>query len=131
MAELAIGIKGSGEITVCEKDTAKVVGSGDLDVLATPVMISLFEKTAAESVRLYMEEGMTTVGIKLDAEHVSATPVGMKVYCKSVLAAIEGRKLVFEVEASDEAGLIGKAIHERFIVNAEKFMSRANAKSAK
>ena len=126
--ELKIGILGYEEMLVTENDSAKVVGSGDLMVFATPKMIALIEKTAAESVKPHLEEGTTSVGTKLDVDHVAATPIGMKVRCESELIEIDGRKLVFNVEAYDEAGLIGKGRHERFIVQSEKFMARTNAK---
>ena len=126
--ELKIGILGHEEMLVTENDSAKVVGSGDLMVFATPKMIALIEKTVAESVKPHLEEGTTSVGTKLDVDHVAATPIGMKVRCESELVEIDGRKLVFNVEAYDEAGLIGKGRHERFIVQSEKFMARTNAK---
>lgn len=126
-----IGIKNKIELNVTENKTAKTVGSGTLDVFATPAMIALMEQTAAESVEKELEQGTTTVGIKINVDHLAATPVGMKVYCESTLAEVDGRKLVFDIEAFDEAGMIGKAYHERFIVDSKRFMDKTLSKLEK
>lgn len=97
-------------------------------VYATPCMIALVEKTAWESVAGNLEEGQGTVGTRLDVSHVSATPVGMKVWCETELIEIDGRRLVFAVKAYDEAGLIGEGTHERFIVWNERFQQKAEGK---
>ncbi len=125
------GIKNKIELNVTENKTAKTVGSGTLDVFATPAMIALMEQTAAESVEKELEQGMTTVGIKINVEHLAATPVGMKVTCQSILVEADGRKLVFEIEAFDDAGMIGKAYHERFIVDSKRFMDKTLSKLEK
>lgn len=125
---LDIGIIGHGELDVTIDDTAKVYKSGTLDVLATPRMLALMEETAWKSVAEHLEEGMGTVGIKLDVEHLAPTPVGMHVRCETILNEIDGRKLTFYVEAYDESGKIGEGIHERFIVDEVKFQSKADAK---
>ena len=127
---LTTEIKGTAKITVTEEVTAKVVGSGMLEVFATPSMIALIEKVAAESVASTLDEGMTTVGTKLDVEHTAATPIGMTVTAETELVEIDGRRLVFSVRAADEAGEIGHGTHERFIVNAEKFLAKTNAKKS-
>ena len=126
---LEAGIKHVKTETVTEKNTAGALGSGLLPVYATPAMILLLEATCAEAVAPKLEEGTTTVGTKLDVEHVSATPRGMEVRCECELAEVDRRRLVFKVEITDKAGLIGKGVHERFIVASEKFMAKTNAKS--
>ena len=75
-----------------------------------------------------LEEGFTTVGISVNVKHLSATPLGMKVEIKSDLIKVDGRALTFKVEAYDEKGIIGEGIHERFIVNNEKFQAKADSK---
>ena len=115
---LQTGIKGKKEITVTLDKTAKAMGSGTMDVFATPAMIALMENTAFES-----------VAPELDIKHVSATPVGMKVTCESELVKVDGRALTFSVKAFDEAGLIGEGTHERFIVFEEKFQKKADDKA--
>ena len=123
-----IGIKNRMDLTVDRDKTAKVMGSGELDVFATPAMIALIEETCWRSVADEIGEGNSTVGTRLDVSHVSATPAGKSVWCESEVSEAEGRKLVFRVRVFDDAGLIGEGIHERFIVNAEKFMAKANGK---
>lgn len=122
------GIKNSVTITVADSMTARVAGSGNLDVFSTPGMIALIEKTCYSSVEPYLEDGQSTVGTKIDVEHVSATPIGMKVTAESELIEVDGRRLVFRVEARDEAGVIGRGVHERFIIKSESFLARTNAK---
>ncbi|SDB28996.1 thioesterase family protein [Eubacterium oxidoreducens] len=123
------GIKGTQELVVSKETSAKAVGSGLLDVFATPSMIALMEKTASESVQSYLEEGQGTVGTKIDISHVAATPLGMKVTCNTQLVEVDRRKLVFKVEAYDQKGLIGEGTHERFIIESEPFQQKADAKN--
>ena len=122
------GITGSLECVVTEEKTAKRMGSGELDVYATPAMIALMEETAYKSVSMELDEGMGSVGTLMNVKHVAASPVGMKITCKSELVEVDGRKLVFHVEAFDEEGLIGEGTHERFIIQNEKFQKKADSK---
>lgn len=125
---LTIGITNRIETTVTPENIAGAVGSGSLEVFATPQMINLMEMCACLSVDPFLEEGQTTVGTNLNVSHLSATPIGMKVWCESTLTAIDGRLLAFDVKAYDEKGLIGEGTHHRFIVNIEKFMARTMRK---
>ncbi|MGN1013727.1 MAG: thioesterase family protein [Butyricicoccus sp.] len=125
---LEIGIKGQCELVVDESVSAKTMGSGTLDVFATPAMIALMEKTAWTSVQPYLEEGSGSVGTLLNVTHDAPTPLGMKVRCESELVEVSGRKLVFTVTAYDEVGKIGGGTHERFIIQNEKFQAKANKK---
>lgn len=122
------GIKGYREITVTDEMTAAKVGSGSLEVFATPCMISLIEGTAASSVAGNLKEGQSTVGTSIDVSHVSPTPVGMKVTCETELVQSDRRKLVFSVKAFDEKGLIGEGTHERFIVDNQPFLEKCRDK---
>lgn len=126
---LDAGIKGQQEMIVASEDTAAVYKSGTLQVLATPRMAALMEETAWRSVAKYLEPGMGTVGIRLELDHLAPTPVGMKVQCESVLEEAEGRKLTFSITARDEKGEIGRAVHQRFIVEEEKFQKKADQKN--
>nr|MBP3599327.1 thioesterase family protein [Eubacterium sp.] len=128
---LELGIKGKETVVVSEVNSAKTMGSGTLDVFATPAMIALMEQTAWKSVAKELEEGSGTVGIRLEVSHDAPTPFGMTVTCESELVKIDGRKLTFELRAYDEQGDIGKGIHERFIINNEKFQIKANEKGTK
>ena len=125
------GIKNEISLFVTQERSAAAMGSGTLEVFATPAMVALMEQTAAESVESLLEEGNTTVGTMIQVNHLAATPMGMKVTCNSELVAVEGRKLTFKIEAHDEAGLIGTADHERFVVGADRFLEKVNAKIKK
>ena len=125
---LKVGIEGRREMIVTRDKSAKFMESGGLEIFATPMMIALMEAVAFDSVIDYLEEGQGTVGTKVDIEHISPTPVGMKVTGVSKLVEIDRRRLVFDVEAYDEEGLIGKGTHERFIIDSDKFQKKANAK---
>ncbi|MCD7825422.1 MAG: thioesterase family protein [Clostridiaceae bacterium] len=125
---LKTGISGECETLVTKELTAEVMGSGELAVYATPAMVALMEKTAYQSVASELEAGMGSVGTRMDVKHVAASPVGMKILCKTELTKIDGRKLVFRVEAYDASGLIGEGIHERFIVDNAKFQEKADGK---
>ena len=125
---LETGIKGTRTVTVNEDNTAKAMGSGTLDVFATPALIALMEETCWRSVANELEEGCGTVGTLLEIRHTAPTPVGMKVTCESTLTEVDGRRLVFEVIARDAKGVVGEGKHERFIIQNEKFQVKANAK---
>ena len=125
---LQAGIKGRQQVTVSEKNSARTMGSGTLDVFATPAMVALMEETCWKSVQDELEEGQGTVGIHLDVAHSAATPLGMTVTCESELTAVEGRKLTFRVTARDEKDVIGEGTHLRFIIENEKFQEKANRK---
>ena len=122
------GIKNVIELTVTHDKTAAAVGSGTLEVFATPAMIALIEETAWKSVTPYLGKGQATVGTKLDISHIAPTPLGMAVRCETELSEVDGRCLKFKANVYDEKGLIGTGVHERFIVDAEKFQAKANGK---
>ena len=128
---LEVGIKGQRETIVAKENTAAGIGSGSLEVFSTPIMILLMEESCFMSVADKLDEGFTTVGISVNVKHLSATPLGMKIVVKSELTKVDGRALTFKVEAYDEKGLIGEGIHERFIVNNEKFQAKTDSKSDK
>ncbi len=125
---LEVGIKEQRETIVTKENTAAGIGSGSLEVFSTPMMILLMEESCFMSVNDILEEGFTTVGTCVNVKHLSATPLGMKVVIKSELIKVDGRALKFKVEAYDEKGLIGEGIHERFIVNNEKFQAKTDSK---
>ena len=122
------GIKASAELTVSDAELAVNVGSGSLEVFATPVMTMLMEKAACSCIQQYLEGDETTVGTELNIRHTSATPKGMKVSAEAELTEVNGRELVFKVSASDEAGSIGEGVHERFLVYGEKFTAKTKSK---
>ena len=125
---MELGIKGRAEVVVSEENVASKIGSGVVDVFATPNLIGLMEEAAQTSVAPFLDAGMTTVGTKLNVSHDAATPIGMKVWAESELTEIDGRRLVFSVKAYDECGTVGQGEHERFIVKLDRFMEKVNAK---
>lgn len=118
------GTKNIVEITVKEEQSAAKIGSGLVDVFATPAMIGLMENTAQSSVKDDLPEGYATVGIEINVKHMKATPIGMKVRCESILKKVEGKKLYFQIEAYDEVAKIGEAEHYRYIIETDKFMQK-------
>ena len=98
---------------VTEQNTALAVGSGDVPVFATPMMMALMEGAAAQCLAQFLEEGKTSVGGNISSSHVSATPVGMEVRAVATITEVDGKKVKFAIEAYDEAGLIGKGDHVR------------------
>ena len=128
---MEIGKTHSVSLTVDESKLACNVGSGSVQVYATPMMIALIENCAAACVQDELPEGDTTVGTLINVSHVAATPCGMKVTATATLTAIDGRQLSFHVKAEDECGLIGEGEQQRVIVHTDKFNAKAAAKAAK
>lgn len=125
---LKTGITGEARCLVTPETTAANLGSGALEVFATPAMIALIEKAAWQSVQPMLEEGCGTVGTALRVRHLAATPVGMEVTAKAELCEIDGRRLVFKVEVRDAKGMVGDGEHERFIVKNDSFLKKAKGK---
>ena len=125
---LKTGIIGKQIKKVTEEMTAEKLGCGKLPVYATPNMITLIENTASASVEEYLEEGQGTVGTFVNVKHLAATPIGMSVTCETELTQVDRKRLVFETKVYDESELIGEGIHERFIIDKEKFMKKAEGK---
>ena len=122
------GIKGHKEQIVSPEMSAARVGSGLVDVFATPMLVALVEQTCYESVLPYLDEGQGTVGTLVNVSHLSATPIGKRVWCDCELTEVDRRRLVFSVKAYDETGLIGEGTHERFVIDTAKFMEKLKAK---
>lgn len=127
-ALLAPGKRGRAELVVGEEHTAPRVGSGLVHVLATPVMINLFEAAALDAVDQHLPAGYQSLGTVLNVRHIAATPVGMRVRASAEILRVEGRTVFLKVEARDERDLIGDGLHERVVVNVEKFSLRVKAK---
>jgi fluoroacetyl-CoA thioesterase len=128
--ELKIGQFATLEREVTADVTADHFGNSGVYVFATPALIALLEETAIVCVKDFLAPGHGTVGTRVDVQHLAATPVGMKIRSRATLVEIDGRRLVFEVEADDEREPIARGRHERFIVNSmEKFLNRAAEKA--
>lgn len=121
---MQIGKKYTCTMIVEEKHLACNVGSGDLPVFATPMMMALMENAAMLCVADELEDGSSTVGGQISSSHLKPTGLGKTVTATAELISAEGRKLRFKVSASDEGGLIGEGEHLRFIIDKEKFMSK-------
>lgn len=128
ISTLRPGLTGNVEIVVGEQHTAPHVGSGRVHVLATPVMVNLMEAAALQAVEGLLPAGHQTVGTHLDITHTAATPVGMRVGAHAELIKVEKRTLTFKVYAQDEKERIGAGIHERIIINLERFDVRMQEK---
>jgi fluoroacetyl-CoA thioesterase len=130
MDELAPGLTGEVALVVTETDTAAHWGSGLVPVLGTPALVGLMEGAAVQALATHLPPGRTSVGGRIDVHHLAPTPMGMRVRARAELLEVEGRRLVFRVEAWDEVERIGEATHERFVVDEERFVARAKAKGA-
>ena len=128
---IELGIKGRQETTVTAANVATNVGSGVVQVFATPMMIALMEKAAALSVEPYLAEGQSSVGTLINVSHVSPTPLGRRVWAESEVIGIDRRKITFKVSAYDDKGLIGEGTHERFIIDIDSFIKKAEERAHK
>lgn len=125
------GLMGEAKDMVTKDNTARKFGSGSIDVYATPAMIGLMEHAALNAVDPFLPEGFSTVGIDINIKHLAATPMGLEVRAEAELTEIDGRRLVFQVEAFDEKEKIGTGQHQRFIVELDRFMAKNAQKKAR
>jgi fluoroacetyl-CoA thioesterase len=124
------GLVGTAGLVVAEEHTAPRLGSGRAPVLATPIMVALMEGAAVDCVERGLPDGQETLGVRVEVEHIAATPVGMRVTARAELTEIDGRALVFKVEARDEREIIGKGRHVRVLVDTSRFRAKVGAKGA-
>ena len=124
------GAKGRAEMAVTSDKTAAAIGSGSVEVFAPPWMIAMMELAACNALAPFYDAGQSSVGTKLDVTHDAATPVGMKVCAEAEVIEVDRRRIVLKVTAWDETGVIGRGTHERFLINAEKFLAKTEAKKA-
>jgi predicted thioesterase len=127
-ANLQPGLRGEKTETVTMENTARSWGSGGLEVYATPAMIALMEGAALAAVASLLPEGSSTVGTEVNVRHIAATPPGLQVWAQAELLEVDGRRLLFKVEAFDEAGKIGEGAHSRFIIDNERFLNNVSEK---
>lgn len=128
MTALQPGLTGEERWTVTPETTAARVGSGLVEVFSTPMLVGLMENAAVNALEGHLPDGDTTVGTRIDVQHLAATPVGLTVHATATLQAVDGRLLTFKIEAWDDHELIGQAQHERFVVNKARFETRAATK---
>jgi len=128
MDRLVPGLIGESQTVVTEDNTAKHLGSGNVEVFATPEMVRLMEIAGVAAVDHLLPEGQRTVGVALDVKHLAATPLGMTVTARAELVAVEGRRLIFCVEAFDDVEKVGEGTHQRYIVDVGRFQDRIEKK---
>lgn len=124
---LQIGLTAQSKIKVENNNTAIALGSGDLEVFATPAMVALMENAAMKAVSSELEEGATTVGTAISASHIKASGLGAEITATATVTAVEGRKISFKVEAHDTNGVIGEGEHTRFVIDKTKFMQKVQS----
>lgn len=126
MEESMVGHIGEVEMEVEERHTARNIGSGDVEVFATPMLVALMEMAAIEALKEVPH--LLTVGTMVDMKHLGATPVGMRVRAKAELVEVEHPRLLFHIEAFDESEKIGEGRHQRFVIDRDRFMARVKEK---
>lgn len=131
MKDIVIGSEYTANATVSSNMLACAVGSGDIEVYATPMMMALMEQAAMLCLRQFLDEGETSVGTSIAASHCAATPAGMDVSATAVVTSANGREVSFQLTAKDGSGVIGEGTHTRFVVNAERFAAKVKAKLGK
>lgn len=119
-----IGLSFTATTTVNQNNTAKALGSGDMDVFATPAMVALMENAAMNAVAPHLEQGQTTVGTQITTSHIKASALGATISATATLTAIDGRSLTFAITAREGDKVIGEGTHTRFIVDRERFLAK-------
>lgn len=129
MVELRPGLVGEVELVVKPEDTADAAGNEGVNVLSTPRLVRLIEDAAMAAIQAGLAPGEGSVGIRVEMRHLAATPLGMRVRARAVLREVDGRRLVFDVEAHDEVEKVADGVHERFQVHQERFLQRIQEKA--
>jgi fluoroacetyl-CoA thioesterase len=121
---MSAGLKGEARLVVGHSDTARALGSGEVEVLGTPRLVALLEEATIDAVKGYLDKGSTTVGMRVQVDHLQPTPVGAEVFAEAYLDKIEGRRITFTVTASDSGGLVAAGKVTRVVVDVNRFMSK-------
>lgn len=131
MKPIRVGAAGHASACVTSANLASSTGSGAVQVFSTPSLVLLMEEAAMAALEPYMEEGESSVGSLVNVRHLSPTPPGFRVSATATLTEIDGRRLVFQVQAHDGVDKIGDGTHERFLISVDRFISRAREKSTR
>ena len=123
---MSAGLKGEARLVVGDGDTARALGSGSVDVLGTPRLVALLEEATIDAVEGHLDNGFTTVGMRVQVDHLQPTPVGAEVFAEAYLDRIEGRRITFTVTASDSGGLVAAGKVTRVMVDVNRFMSKCS-----
>ncbi len=124
VVNVAVGLSGEARLVVTEADTARALGSGDVDVLGTPRLVALFEEATCLALKGALDPGQSTVGMRVQIDHLQPTPVGAEVVVEASLDKIEGRRITFTATASDSGGLVAAGKVTRVVIDIERFMSK-------
>ena len=119
-----IGLSYTATTTVNQNNTALALGSGDMEVFATPAMVALMENAAMNAVAPHLEAGQTTVGTQISTSHIKASALGATITATAVLTAVDGPSLTFAITAHEGDKTIGEGTHTRFIVDRERFLAK-------
>ena len=128
MDEIRLGLVGETKLVVTEQVTAAAYYSGLVPAFATPVMVGLMENASVAAMQKHLPAGHTSVGIEICIKHLAATPIGMNVRARAEVTRIEGRRVMFKVEAWDDKEKIGEGTHQRMIVDEARFSERIKQK---
>jgi len=129
MHTIALGVNAEISLVVASAHTAHAMGSGDLEVFATPALIALMEGAAVKALAPYLHAGASSVGVEIQVQHLAATPIGHTVRAQAEVIAVEGNQITLRVQAWDERDLIGEGTHRRAVIDIPRFMKRVEAKS--
>ncbi len=121
---LETGLRGDAKLVVTDDDTARALGSGTVEVLGSPRMVALCEEACCKALENILDDGTTTVGMRIQLDHLQPTPVGAEVVAEAVLEKIDGRRLKFTVSATDPGGLVAAGKITRVVVDLDRFMSK-------
>lgn len=121
---VAVGLRGEARLVVGEADTARALGSGDVDVLGTPRLVALFEQATVNALSGFLDGAQSSVGMRVQVDHLQPTPIGAEVVAEAHLEKIEGRRITFTVSASDSGGLIAAGKVTRVLIDVERFMAK-------
>jgi fluoroacetyl-CoA thioesterase len=124
VVNLEKGMRGDAKLVVTEADTARALGSGTVEVLGSPRLVALCEEACCNAVAHALDDGTTTVGMRIQFDHLQPTPVGAEVVAEALLEKIEGRRLKFTVSASDSGGLVAAGKITRVLVDVDRFMAK-------
>ncbi len=128
MKDIPVGMKGTYAVDVTIENTASRVRSGGVPTFSTPSMVAGMECCCSNSMLPYLDEGQGSVGIRIEVRHMASTPIGMHVRFESEVIERDRRRLVFSVKAFDEIEQVGEGIHERFVIDTDKFLGKSVAK---
>ena len=128
MKDIPMGMKGTYTVDVTAENTASRVRSGGVPTFSTPSMVAGMDCCCANSILPYLDEGQGSVGIRIEVKHMASTPIGMHVRFESELTLQDRRRLVFTVKAFDEIEQVGEGVHERFVIDTDRFLAKSVAK---